>query len=398
MRTRFAALDGLRFVGALMVLTTHVGFDSGAALRGPYAGLLSRLDAGVALFFAVSGFLLTRPHFMAHLEGHTRPRPRSYFVRRAARILPVLWLAVALAWWLLRTPSGATGDYLAHAALVQTYVGTPLTAGLTQFWSLSVEVSFYLVLPALAALMCRGSADLRWVRRVSAGLVLTMLAGPAWMAVATATGHAPWRLWLPGFLGWFAVGMLLALWHSARTVGLVRAGRVDAAAAYPGTVWAAAAAVIAIAGTALAGPYDLSEPTPGQAATKNFLYTVFGLLVILPAVAAVRGSAAPSGGRVLRSRPVVWLGVVSYGIFGYHVIVLALVGRIDAFEPFTGAFWGPWVITLVVTIALAALSYYVVELPVMGYARRRTSRSRPDVHASAPTSSAEALTPSQTSA
>ncbi len=398
MRTRFAALDGLRFVGALMVLTTHVGFDSGAALRGPYAGLLSRLDAGVALFFAVSGFLLTRPHFMAHLEGHTRPKAPSYFVRRAARILPVLWLAVALAWWLLRTPSSATGDYLAHATLVQTYVGTPLTAGLTQFWSLAVEVSFYLVLPATAALMCRGAADLRWVRRVSVGLVLAMLAGPAWMAGATASGHGQWRLWLPGFLGWFAVGMLLAVWHSARTVGLVRAGRVDAVAAYPGTVWAAAAAVLALAGTALAGPYDLSEPTVGQAATKNLLYTAFGLLVVLPAVAAVRGSSTAPGGRVLRSRPVVWLGLISYGIFGYHVIVLALVGRVDAFEPFTGAFWGPWVITLVVTIALAAVSYYVVELPVMRSARRWTSRSRPSAQASAPTSTTEALTPSQTSA
>jgi peptidoglycan/LPS O-acetylase OafA/YrhL len=246
--------------------------------------------------------------------------------------------------------------------------------------------------------MCRGVADLRWVRRVSVGLVLAMLAGPAWMALATASGHAQWRLWLPGFLGWFAVGMLLAVWHSARTVGLVRAGRVDAAAAYPGTVWAAAAAVLAIAGTALAGPYDLSEPTPGQAATKSVLYTAFGLLVILPAVAAVRGSATPPGGRLLRSRPVVWLGLISYGVFGYHVIVLSLVGRIDAFEPFTGAFWGPWVITLVVTIALAALSYYVVELPIMRSARRRTSGPRPDAQASAPTSSAEALTPSQTSA
>ena len=91
---RFRAVDGLRLVGALAVMMTHVGFDSGDALRGPFAGLLGRLDSGVAIFFAVSGFVLFRPHVMAHLGGRPRPRVGSYFARRAARILPVLWLCL----------------------------------------------------------------------------------------------------------------------------------------------------------------------------------------------------------------------------------------------------------------------------------------------------------------
>jgi peptidoglycan/LPS O-acetylase OafA/YrhL len=128
--TRFRALDGLRLVGALAVLTTHVGFESGAALEGRFAGLVSRLDVGVALFFVVSGFLLFRPHAMAHLQGHRRPRPAAYLVRRAARILPVLWVVVAAAWVLVREDA-PVGDYLAHALLVQIYVGTPQTVGLT---------------------------------------------------------------------------------------------------------------------------------------------------------------------------------------------------------------------------------------------------------------------------
>ena len=55
---RFPALDGLRIAGAVAVVSTHVGFTSGASLNGQQAGLLARLDAGVPLFFVVSGFLL----------------------------------------------------------------------------------------------------------------------------------------------------------------------------------------------------------------------------------------------------------------------------------------------------------------------------------------------------
>ena len=84
----------------------------------------SRLDVGVALFFVVSGFLLFRPHAMGHLQGHRRPRPAAYLVRRVARIVPVLWLVVVAAWLLVREDAPAA-DYLAHAFLVQIYVGTP---------------------------------------------------------------------------------------------------------------------------------------------------------------------------------------------------------------------------------------------------------------------------------
>lgn len=375
MRLHFRALDGLRFVGALAVMTTHVGFDSGDALRGPFAGVLARLDAGVALFFVVSGFLLFRPHAMAHLEGRRRPRTGTYYVRRAFRILPVLWVAVVAAYLLLRRPDAGPGSFVAHAGLVQIYLGTPLTPGLTQFWSLATEVAFYLVLPLVANLVCRGVGNRRWATRAIAVLAGLTAVGPAWMATATVLGHSQARLWLPGFVGWFAVGMSLAVWHAARTTGIFRPGRLDALSRSAGTVWAMAAALFVLASTTLAGPLDLSEPTPGQAATKNAIYTLVGLLVVLPTIAAVGPSPEPRAVALLGTPPGVWLGRISYGVFAYHVIVLAMVGRLESLEPFTGAFALRWALTLLITVGVAAVSYHAVERPLMRGLRRRAPRS-----------------------
>jgi peptidoglycan/LPS O-acetylase OafA/YrhL len=392
---RFRALDGLRLVGALMVLTTHVGFESGAALQGRFAGVLSRLDVGVALFFVVSGFLLFRPHAMGHLQGHRRPRPAAYLLRRAARILPVLWLVVAAAWLLVREDA-PVGDYLAHALLVQIYVGTPQLAGLTQLWSLCTEVAFYLVLPLVAALACRGPRDRRWVRRTGLAAGVLVVAGPAWMATVTALGLSQARLWLPGFVGWFGLGMLLAVWHAARTTGVLPTGRLDRLAAYPGTVWGLAAALFVLASTPVAGPLDLSEPTPLQAATKSLLYAVIGALVVLPTVLAVPPAPEPTAVRALSGRVGVGLGLISYGVFAYHVLVLELVSRWLGLGTFEGGFWQRWLLTTGIAVAVAAASYAAVERPVMR--RARTVSSLGGRRPSPSATHSDAATPSHTAA
>src|SRR6478609_3087232 len=120
-RTRFAGLNGIRALGALFVLTTHVGFHSGAALNSTFNGLLSRLDVGVAIFFVISGFLLFRPHMSGWLTSTPRPRTGRYFKHRALRILPALWVAVIAAAALLPQQSATLVAFVRHAALVQIY-------------------------------------------------------------------------------------------------------------------------------------------------------------------------------------------------------------------------------------------------------------------------------------
>jgi len=372
LRRRFGALDGLRAIGALGVLCTHVGFESGDALRGPFKGLLSRLDAGVAVFFVISGFLLYRPHLVAMVEGRRRPTTRDYLWHRALRILPALWIATALAGVLLTHNRGVDlGLYLRHAALIHIYFENHQLAGLSQMWSLATEGAFYVLLPLLAWLLSRrGFASRGDVHRQLMVLGVFGVAGPIWMAVTATHGHPASGLWLPGYLGWFGAGMSLAVWQVARAKGLLPDGFLGQLTNNPGTMWAGALAVFALATSPLAGPYDLSPPSAGQAATKNLLYVVLAVLIVFPAVSASNESTEPKVVRALGGRVGHFLGDISYGVFAYHVVVLGVVERLTGHVVFTGRFATLFWLTLSASVVLATLSYRLIERPIMRRGRR----------------------------
>jgi len=237
-RTSFGGLNGIRAVGALLVLTTHVGFHSGAALNSTFNGLLSRMDVGVAIFFVISGFLLFRPHVVGWLLGTRRPGTRRYLKHRALRILPALWIAVVGAALLLPQESVPPSAFLRHATLTQIYSAGNAAQGLTQMWSLATEMAFYLLLPLLAWMVTRARPSTRSVLIALGILLITPLLGAAWMWVCAAGGGGLRALWLPGYLGWFGLGMALALWHTARSVGMLRRSWLDDAGSHPGSVWA----------------------------------------------------------------------------------------------------------------------------------------------------------------
>ena len=303
MRTRFPALDGLRAIGALAVLTTHVGFHTGASLNGPFAGVLARLDVGVAIFFAISGFLLYRPHAVAWFEGTLPPLTFPYLRNRALRILPALWLAILLAALLVPHKAGVSwATYVQHATLTQIYFNGIAADGLTQLWSLATEVAFYLLLPALAKLLTGYERPTRRsVRRRLVVLGVLTVLGPVWMAAVNATGHPQAGLWLPGYLGWFAVGMGFALWQVARTSGRLGPSTLDTLTKIPGTVWGIAVALLLIAATPIAGPYNLYSSTAGQAFVKSLLYTGIAACVLFPALTPTARTVRVLGGKSVMS-------------------------------------------------------------------------------------------------
>ena len=367
---RFPALEGLRAVGALCVLLTHVGFQSGDAVSGPFAGILARLDVGVALFFVVSGFLLFRPYAVARLEGTPPPGVRTYLWHRALRILPVLWVAVLASALLTPTAGVSWLDYLAVATFVQIYVDGPLVHGLTQMWSLSTEVAFYLLLPVVGRLLTRRGSGRAWVRRTIGLCAAGVPLSAAWMAAVTAAGGSDARVWLPGYVGWFGGGMALATWQAARAGRVVGRSRVDVLLEHPGTLWALALAIYAVVTSTVAGPYDLLEPAPGEAALKNLGYGLVGLLVVAPGVLVARTATNRAALDALSGRIASFLGRISYGVFAYHVCVLVLVERLLGLTTFDGRFWPRLIVTLPLSVLVAAVSFYAMERPVMRWGRR----------------------------
>jgi Acyltransferase family len=115
MRLRNHALNGVRGLAALGVLTPHVWMFTVQGAHGrdePVSLLTGDLRLGVVLFFVVSGYLLAGPWVASALEDRPTPRLGRFAVKRAARIVPAYWVAMRGSFWLL---SGSGHDYEAVA-------------------------------------------------------------------------------------------------------------------------------------------------------------------------------------------------------------------------------------------------------------------------------------------
>jgi peptidoglycan/LPS O-acetylase OafA/YrhL len=372
---RFPLLDGVRALAALSVVLLHVGDGTGFANTNALGAFTARMDAGVALFFVLSGFLLYRPFVAARLEGRPAPSAGRYLRRRLLRIVPAFWVAMlvmsALGWIAVLNE-----DWWRYFGFLQNLSVETVLGGIRPAWSLCVEMAFYLVLPLWAigaARALRGRTRATQVRTEAIALVLIALASLTVRALAFDADHGSlWLVTLPAFLDWFAVGMGLAL------ASVALAGREPRAAMLrrPWLAWAAAAACFAVVSLAVPLPRGLvAAPNLGAHLAQHVLYISVGALVALPGIFGVRADAEPASRAIARflGHPVMaWLGLVSYGIFLWHQPLLDQLLRHDLTARAPAP---PFVTALVVTtagaIAIAAASYYVVERPFLALKDRR---------------------------
>ncbi|WP_420754049.1 acyltransferase family protein [Rhodococcus sp. O3] len=360
------ALEGMRGFAAVGVLITHVAFQTGAVHDPVIGRVWGRFDLAVALFFALSGFLLWRPHAAA-ARGYGVAQPTGrYLASRAVRILPAYWTVVCLVLLLLPGAGGGWRVWVANLTLVQVFVPLTLTEGLTQMWSLSVEVAFYLVLPLLALALCRlrGDAARFRIPVILAACALSLVW--VWLPVATPE-HIHHDNWLPGYLPWFGAGMLLA---ELATLGGTWMHRL---AARRGLMAAIAVGAFALATTPLGGPEGLTDLEPWQYNGKILLGAVMSAALLAPLTLAPR-----SDHRILASPAALAVGRWSYGIFIWHLAVLSIVFPVFGILPFHGHFWFVLAVTVVLSIAVASVSYALVEEPARREFHRRTRAKRGD--------------------
>ncbi|MEE9243526.1 MAG: acyltransferase [Mycobacterium sp.] len=354
---RVDSLTGIRAVAALLVVLTHAAYTTGKYPQG-YVGLVySRMEIGVPIFFVLSGFLLFAPWVKAAASGGPAPSVRRYAWHRVRRIMPAYAITVIAAYLLyhFRTagpnPGHTWEGLFRNLTLSQIYTDhylySYLHQGLTQMWSLAVEVAFYVALPLLAylllVLLCR--------RRWRPGLLLAGLAGlamvsPAWLILVHTTDFLPdgARLWLPVYLAWFVGGMVLA---ALQPVG----ARAYALACVPLAVVSYLIVSTPIAGEPTTSPAELRE-----ALFKTAFYAVIATLVVAPLALREEGTRYGLYVRVMGSRPMVFLGEISYEIFLIHLIVMELVMvQILRFPIYTGSVWLLFSVTLALTVPLAWL-------------------------------------------
>lgn len=362
---RYPCLNGLRALAATAVVATHAAYWTGSYTSTLIGRALARMDIGVALFFALSGFLLSQPLFRALAEGRQTTRTAAYLWRRALRILPAYWLAVVTALLLLPGNRDASlTDWLRHLGLAQIYVRDEIGEGLTHTWSLCTEAAFYLVLPFLAARLLRLTRQHWQPTRLLAAIGISSLLGVVWLVWSWADPQVvvPLDVWLPSFAGWFGAGMAMAVLSvSAPDWRPVRWAHELGSSLW--TCWAGAAMLFWIACSPIAGPTELNPPTPATAAFKSVLYAGVAALMLWPLVFGDQTTGWAR--RALASRPAVYLGEVSYGLFLFHVPVLVGLYAVLDRDPFSGSFIAVMVVIWVVGLLLAAASYQLLERPLM---------------------------------
>jgi peptidoglycan/LPS O-acetylase OafA/YrhL len=348
-------VEGLRAVAVLLVVLNHLEVPG---FRGGFFG--------VDIFFVISGYLITSllaSEYAKEAEAHGGRGSISipgFYARRARRILPAaltVLLAVVVAGDLLLNELRVA--QIRHDALWAVFFGSNVnfirqatdyfgaasvsSSPFQHYWSLAVEEQFYLVWPLLFLLVARltflGTA-VRWRARVATAAAFIGAGSLAWSVVATArrpgaayfsTFTRAWELALGALIGIAATGATRLPRPLARTASAAAVGLFVTACAVVGS----------------------TTPFPGAAA---LLPTAAAALLIVGGLT----DRAPLPNRALCVGPLRFLGRISYSVYLWHwplvVFAAALYPRLSKTVQMR-------LLILLVTVAVAALSFYLVEQP-----------------------------------
>jgi peptidoglycan/LPS O-acetylase OafA/YrhL len=381
-KPRLEAFDGLRACAAGSVLAFHVCQSCAVVAAGAIGAALAGLKVGVTIFFVLSGFLLYLPYARSLRAGGQLPCWRSFTRRRLVRILPAYWTALLILGHGPLAAGVTAATWWRYFGLLQIYSAkTVITTGLGGAWSLCVELSFYALLPLLAAGMGRLTRGQRprgvvrhqlWVlAALAADCLVLRFALTGSLAVTVPAEHLVLATSLPGLFDWFCIGMALAVLASAWEAGDFVLPRLAWLSARPGLSVLAAIAcyatvVITHPGDVFLSQYGLVNHV-ALGATAGFL--------VLAAVGTVHVERDALLTRALRGRVMVWLGSVSYGIYLWHLaIIWALVGTTGFGRPQSVlTVIGMFMVVIAIAIALGAISRYVIERPF----QRLSAKLRP---------------------
>ncbi len=347
-------IDGLRFVAIMAVILYHLNdhLITKTGRRGEadwLSDLLSHGYIGVPLFFALSGFIISRPF----LAG-TAPPIGRFFLRRLTRLEPPYLINLLLIYTLLVLVLGMdAAELFSHLLASALYIHYFVFGGASTInfvaWSLEIELQFYVLAPLLlAALGWAGPGP----RRLA--LISLVLLG-SWAQQAPEMTHSFLGLTLLRYGGFFAAGILAAdvfvnRWQQRPSLsiggdGLALLGIVLLGAALTGVPWAAG------------------------------LMPAWILLILLGSLCGRWSSHA------LSVRPVYLIGGMCYTLYLYHFYVISAVSRLllpwmDASHPL----WLNLVLlaigVLPVVLLTGTLLFVAIERPFMAWRPGYSSQTR----------------------
>lgn len=393
--SRLLGADFVRASACLMVLAHHLAQRLDPDILPPAARSLYffvlKGSFGVAVFFVLSGYLLARPFWQALDAGAPMPSLGVYALRRAARIIPAFWLALVVTFILSITLFAVPFDgslalrFLAGLFLVSDWHWSTLFP--VEFngplWSIGFEVTSYVLLPFCIAVLF-------WFRpRIAGALTMRLL----WIAIVALIVGVHWlivhylpmdrsntgwqfglqggaKVWVPRFnpFGFFAIFALGALAGGLQVrLARIRSPLFD---------------VVALAGMALAlwsmaASMSDREGEGFAFADLPYRFPVFPLAVGLT-LATLPSSALL--GRLVDNPISVFVARVSFGLYVWHYLVIETVRQLWlpqlAYQQVRN--FGLWLVVsaavTTISFAIAVASFYMLEQPVIRWARGREPR------------------------
>jgi peptidoglycan/LPS O-acetylase OafA/YrhL len=365
-RSYIAALTGLRGVAAFFVFLYHYeALHPGIRLDLliPWIGAVFQFPlglgfVGVDLFFVLSGFLLTLPFARAAQGLGPKPSLGRYFKRRFLRVFPAyyaqLFIILLAGSWFLTWRAQTPGSFAAHLLMFFNIGPAPVTPIVGVWWTLPVEMGFYLLLPLLAPLMRPG----RWAWALLAGLAVTVLYR-AWAAAhfgpesTTAAFLAASQL--PGSLAEFMLGSTAAIWVQS-------ASRKRWPRPAP---WALE--LMVVVGLVLPGfwLWQVVLGAGGAYWLGHWSMPVSPLVIGLCLAVAVLGVNWGSriGHFLFANRVVYFLGLISYSLYLWHFVVMQQVQAVVGESYAALSHWVTFPLSVLAVLAVAAISYYLIERP-----------------------------------
>lgn len=367
-------LTGLRGFAAVWVYLHHSWSFSGPRKIAVDLGGFS-LDltawfsigwAGVDIFYVLSGFLLCLP-FSEHAHGFAGPVAlRYYFLRRLLRVLPAYYAQIAILLLLaslqLYPYAIHWGDVLLHALMLHNWDPVFNSSINGVYWTLPVEFGFYLLLPLLAWWL----PGRRWIALLVLALVLTI--GYRLLVFQSLAGqgieYKVWRLeQFPGHLDQFVIGMLAAHWY----VSLTHSRFELAGQTVFDPRWSNLLFVAGWVGIGLLIQFFLKGRHLAYWNGHPMLFVWHGLVAICIAM-SILGTAlgSPLARLLLNNRLAVFVGVISYSLYLWHLPILNWVKQTAWFQGYQGyVFPAYFLLTLPMVLLLSWISYFLVERPFL---------------------------------
>ncbi len=361
-----ASLTGLRGIAAFAVFLFHFGaLNPGIRLDMQVPMIGSALQfplgfgfAGVDIFFVLSGFLLTLPFAQSALAGEARPSLRQYFKRRFLRVFPAyyaqLFIILMAGSWFITWKPQTVATFAAHLVMFFNIRLYPVEPMVGVWWTLPVEMGFYLLLPFLQPLL-RPS---RWVPTLLTGVLVSMLYRN-WVALhfGSAAGAGAFLLpsLLPGSLTEFLLGASAAI--IAQYFAVSQKPRPAPWALDLMFVLGIALSVLWLDQVVLAAA---EEYWLGH---WSMIIAPLALGLPLATISLALYWGSRLGAFLLSNRVVYFLGVISYSLYLWHFVVMLQLQFLIGESYSSMSNWFKFPLATVAVILTASISYYAIEKP-----------------------------------